>query len=148
MKSMIFVSLIYFYVKSICNPNLTFQFIFSEDFLNDTNSTPRRETIVNQSSNQEKSDIEIPNDDAGAQDQTEQVPNSDSSPNLGPDVGSGSLCPYTCKECNLNFNDVEEFTDHMEDGTCFRCKCGAPHKTFFDRIEHFNSNRDCANTNY
>ena len=74
MKSMIFVSLIYFFVKSICNPNLTFQFIFSEDFLNDTNSTPRRETIVNQSSNQEKSDIEIPNDDAGAQDQTEQVP--------------------------------------------------------------------------
>ena len=74
MKSMIFVSLIYFYVKSICNPNLTFQFIFSEDFLNDTNSTPRRETIVNQSSNQEKSDIEIPDDDAGAQDQTEQVP--------------------------------------------------------------------------
>ena len=71
---MIFVSLIYFFVKSICNPNLTFQFIFSEDFLNDTNSTPRRETIVNQSSNQEKSDIEIPNDDAGAQDQTEQVP--------------------------------------------------------------------------
>ena len=36
----------------------------------------------------------------------------------------------------------------MEDGTCFRCKCGVPHKTFFDRIEHFNSNRDCANTNY
>ena len=71
---MIFVSLIYFFVKSICNPNLTFQFIFSEDFLNDTNSTPRTETIVNQSSNQEKSDIEIPNDDAGAQDQTEQVP--------------------------------------------------------------------------
>ena len=71
---MTFVSLIYFFVKSICNPNLTFQFIFSEDFLNDTNSTPRTETIVNQSSNQEKSDIEIPNDDAGAQDQTEQVP--------------------------------------------------------------------------
>ena len=75
--------LFFFSVKSICSSTyfLHVQFTFSEDFLNDTNSTP----IVNQSSNLEKSDTENPNDDSGAQDQAEQVPNSDLGPNLGPD---------------------------------------------------------------
>ena len=52
--------------------------------MNDTNSTP----IVNQSSNLEKSDTENPDDDdSGAQDQAEQVPNSDLGPNLGQNQG-------------------------------------------------------------
>ena len=117
-----------------------------EDFLNDTSTASRGGDLDNQSSNQEKSDTEDLNDDAGdivanGHGHAEHVPDPE-------EDNSGTICPYSCDQCKLKFDDLEDFEDHLDADTCFRCSCGKPHRTNIARLEHLEESSECRPHNY